>query len=103
MMVPITAHNKKVVYAIGAKDYMANLKNPRDIIQYINSNAELSMTYMTSSSVAGFTFYTLPIHSNMNTINTINKIAYNLYFTDSTSVNTFDCPNNTFPIGCISR
>jgi hypothetical protein len=102
-MAPITANNKMVAYAIGAKDYMANLRNPRDIIQYINSNAELSMTYMTTSSIAGYTFYNLPIHSSMNTTNTINKIAYNLWFTDSTSVNDFDCPGNNYTIGCISR
>lgn len=28
-------------YAIGAKDYLANLKNPRDIIRYINSDSEI--------------------------------------------------------------
>lgn len=60
------------------------------------------MTYMTSSSIAGYTFYNLPIHSSMNGTNTKNKIVYNLWFTDATSTNTFDCPDNNSTIGCIS-
>jgi hypothetical protein len=68
-MEPVSAAGIMTAFAIGPKDYMANLKNPRNIIRYINSNAELSMTYMTSSSVAGYTFYNIPVHTIMNCSN----------------------------------
>mmetsp|Transcript_23772 Transcript_23772/g.18157 ORF Transcript_23772/g.18157 Transcript_23772/m.18157 type:complete len:220 (+) Transcript_23772:281-940(+) len=97
LMQPMVDNDVLVAYAIGAKDQLANIQDPRDIIQYVNSNQGQSVTYMAPSNVAGYTFYALPIHSYYST-----DIAFNLWFTDSTSTSDTDCPDNHYDIGCIS-
>jgi len=52
---------------------------------------------MSPSVVAGYTFYSLPIHSSCS-----NLIAFNIWITDSTSTSTSDCPDNHYSIGCMS-
>jgi hypothetical protein len=93
----------RVAFTLGNLDTQGNLKDPKKIIQYINSYQDLSMTFISSDSIEGTSFYALPVHSSQCNRNV--PLLY-LFFFDS---NTDYCkrlrgePLDPNFVGCVSE
>ena len=90
----------RVAYTLGNLDTLGNMKDPKKIIQYVNSYQDLSMTFIAPDSIEGTSFYALPVHSAQCN-NRMVPLLY-LFFFDS---NTDYCRTSTLDpniIGCVS-
>ena len=91
LMEVIIEYQVKVAFTLGHLDAKANIKDPYKIIEYINSYGNFSMTFPSPISIAGATFYGLPIRDILCDDKTKMLTAGYLLFLDS---NTEECPTN---------